>query len=152
MNTTNCIIRKAELEDLSTIVNFNQLLAMEVRGEKLESKTITSGVQAVLNDSSHGFYTVVEIEGKIIAIALITFEWSDWRNSWFWWLQDVYVESSYRQQGVFSVLYMHLKTQAQTANVSGLRLYVYKGNAKAQEVYRRVGMNPSNSLIFEDYF
>ncbi len=151
MNRTNYIIRKAELEDLSTIVSFNQSLAMEIRREKLKSEIITSGVQAVLKDSHLGFYTVVEIEVKIIAIALITFEWSDWRNAWFWWLQDVYVEPSYRQQGIFSSLYMHLKQQAQLANVSGLRLYVYKGNTKAQEFYRRVGMNPSNSLIFEDY-
>jgi GNAT superfamily N-acetyltransferase len=151
MNQINCVIRKAKLRDLSTIVSFNQLLAMEVRGEKLESAIINSGVQAVLNDSNRGFYTVVETEAKIIAIALITFEWSDWRNAWFWWLQDVYVEPSYRQQGIFSSLYMYLKKEAQVANVSGLRLYVYKGNAKAQEVYRKVGMNPSNSLIFEDY-
>ena len=46
---------------------------------------------------------------------------------------------------------MHLKQQAQLAQVSGLRLYVYKGNTKAQEVYQRIGMNPSNSLIFEDF-
>ncbi|PAX54100.1 GNAT family N-acetyltransferase [Brunnivagina elsteri] len=151
MNQRNCIIRKAELEDLSTIVSFNQSLAMEVRGEKLESEIITSGVEAVLKDSNRGFYTLVEIESKIIAIALITFEWSDWRNAWFWWLQDVYVEPSYRQQGIFRSLYMHLKQQAQLAQVSGLRLYVYKGNTKAQEVYQRIGMNPSNSLIFEDF-
>jgi GNAT superfamily N-acetyltransferase len=151
MNQTNYIIRKAKLEDLSTIVSFNQSLAMEVRGEKLESEIITSGIQAVLKDSHRGFYTVVEVEVKIIAIALITFEWSDWRNAWFWWLQDVYVEPSYRQQGIFRSLYIYLKQQAQLAKVSGLRLYVYKGNVKAQKVYQRVGMNPSNSLIFEDY-
>jgi GNAT superfamily N-acetyltransferase len=151
MNQTSCIIRKARLGDLSTIVSFNQLLAMEVRAEKLESAIINSGVQAVLNDSNRGFYTVVETEAKIIASALITFEWSDWRNAWFWWLQDVYVEPSYRQQGIFSSLYIYLKQQAQLAKVSGLRLYVYKGNTKAQNVYRKVGMNPSNSLIFEDY-
>ncbi|NJL62148.1 MAG: GNAT family N-acetyltransferase [Methylacidiphilales bacterium] len=152
MNQTSCMIRKAKLEDLLTIVKFNQSLAMEIRREKIKSETITSGIQAVLNDSKLGFYTVVEIEAKIIAIALITFEWSDWRNAWFWWLQDVYVEPSYRQQGVFRSLYMHLKQQAQLAQVAGLRLYVYKGNTKAQEVYQRVGMNLSNSLMFEDDF
>ncbi len=54
MNQINCIIRKAKLGDLSTIVSFNQLLAMEVRGEKLKSEIITSGIQAVLNDSQYG--------------------------------------------------------------------------------------------------
>ena len=73
------------------------------------------------------------------------------RNAWFWWLQDVYVEPSYRQQGIFR-LYQHLKTQAQIAEVCGLRLYVYKGNTKAQEVYSKLGMVPSDSLMFEEEF
>jgi hypothetical protein len=70
MNQINCIIRKAKLGDLSTIVNLNQSLAMEVRAEKLESEIITSGIQAVLNDSHRGFYTIVETEVKIIAMCL----------------------------------------------------------------------------------
>jgi GNAT superfamily N-acetyltransferase len=151
MNTTSCVIRKAKLEDLATLVNFNQALVQEARGEGLESQLLFQGVEAVLRDPNRGFYTVVEVENKTVAAALITFEWSDWRNAWFWWLQDVYVEPSYRQQGIFRSLYTHLKTQAQTAKVCGLRLYVYKGNTRGQEVYQKLGMKPSNSLMFEEY-
>lgn len=38
------------------------------------------------------------------------------------------------------------------AEVCGLRLYVYKGNTKAQEVYSRLGMVESDSLMFEEEF
>jgi GNAT superfamily N-acetyltransferase len=151
MNTRDCVVRRAQLEDLTTLVNFNQALAQEARGEKLNPQLLTQGIEAVLSDFNRGFYTVAELESKTVAVALVTFEWSDWRNAWFWWLQDVYVELNYRQQGIFRFLYTHLKTEAQTANVCGLRLYVYKGNTKAQEVYRKMGMNSSNSLIFEEY-
>mgnify|MGYP001576354519 CR=1 FL=1 len=148
---TNCVIRKAKLQDLATLVSFNQALVQEARGEGLNPQFLTQGIQAVLSDSNRGFYTVVEVENKTVAAALVTFEWSDWRNAWFWWLQDVYVEPSYRQQGIFRSLYTHLKTQAQAAKVCGLRLYVYKGNKTAQEVYQRMGMIPSNSVMFEEY-
>ncbi|GAX34085.1 GNAT family N-acetyltransferase [Nodularia sp. NIES-3585] len=151
MNTNICIFRRAEFQDLTTLVNSNQALAQEARGEKLDSQLLTSGIQAVLVDPHRGFYTVGEVENKTVAVALVTFEWSDWRNAWFWWLQDIYVEPRYRQQGIFHAFYTHIKTQAQAAKVCGLRLYVYKGNIRAQEVYARVGMNPSNSVMFEEY-
>jgi ribosomal protein S18 acetylase RimI-like enzyme len=151
MSIINCVIRKAKLQDFTILVSFNQALVSEARGEGLEAQLLTQGVEAVLNDSNRGFYTIVEVENKPVAAALVTFEWSDWRNAWFWWLQDVYVEPSYRQQGIFRSLYTHLKTQAQAAKVCGLRLYVYKGNTRAQEVYQKMGMVPSNSVMFEEY-
>lgn len=148
---TEHIIRQAQLQDLTTLVRFNQALVEEARGKKLDSQILTQGVQAVLNDPHRGFYTVVEVAGRVVAATLITFEWSDFRNAWFWWLQDVYVEPSHRQQGIFRLLYQYLKTQAQIAEVCGLRLYVYKGNTKAQEVYSRLGMVESDSLMFEEF-
>ena len=32
---------------------------------------------------------------------MITFEWSDWRNGVFWWIQSVYVDPAWRRQNVF---------------------------------------------------
>lgn len=143
-------IRSAQPQDLGTLVRFNQSLAQEVQGQQLEPQQLTQGVQAVLTDPSRGFYTVVEQDDRIVAAALVTFEWSDWRNAWFWWIQDVYVDLNYRQQGIYRRLYAHLRVNAQAANVCGLRLYVYKGNIRAQEVYRRLGMVPSQSELFEE--
>ncbi len=151
MDTTVPILRSAQLQDLAALVSFNQALAHEATGEELDPQMLAAGVEAVLSDPNRGFYTVVEVSGRAVATALVTFEWSDWRNAWFWWLQDVYVEPSHRQQGIFRSLYAHLKTQAQAAKVCGLRLYVYKGNTEAQEVYQRMGMVPSNSVMFEEY-
>jgi len=151
MKTMNCVIRRATPQDLDTLVRFNQAIAQEARGEELDPHRLIQGVQAVLNDPNRGFYTVVEIEEQAIAACLVTFEWSDWRNAWFWWLQDVYVKPSYRQQGIFRTIYTHLKTQAQAEDVCGLRLYVYQNNTRAQAAYQRVGMNPSSSVMFEEF-
>ncbi|MBW4691779.1 MAG: GNAT family N-acetyltransferase [Lyngbya sp. HA4199-MV5] len=144
------VIRRAKSEDLATIVRFNLSLVKEARGKELDATTLQKGVQAVLNDGDRGFYTVAEIENRVVAAVLVTFEWSDFRNAWFWWLQDVYVEPSHRQQGIFRTLYQSLKTQADRSNVCGLRLYVYQGNVKAQAVYQALGMLPSDSLMYEE--
>jgi GNAT superfamily N-acetyltransferase len=144
------MIRRAQPEDLATIVGFNLALVKEARGKELDPTTLQKGVQAVLNDGDRGFYTVAEVEDKVVAAALVTFEWSDFSNAWFWWLQDVYVEPSHRQQGIFRRLYQHLKSQAALSKVCGLRLYVYQGNARAQAVYEKLGMLPSDSLMYEE--
>jgi ribosomal protein S18 acetylase RimI-like enzyme len=82
----------------------------------------------------------------------ITFEWSDWRNGWLWWIQGVYVHAEARQRGVFRALYEHIEREAREAgNVIGLRLYVDQHNLGAQETYRKLGMTPSNYLLFEQY-
>ena len=146
----NITIRLAQLQDLDHLVGFNQSLAQEIRAKEVDLKLLKLGIQAVLNDPARGFYTVVEKENCLIAAALITFEWSDWNNRWVWWLQDVYVEPNARQQGIFRRLYAHLKTQAQAANVCRLCLYVYEGNTTAQEAYRKLGMAPSQSLLFDE--
>jgi GNAT superfamily N-acetyltransferase len=143
-------IRLAQPQDLDHLVGFNQSLAQEIRAKEVDLKLLMLGVQAVLDDPGRGFYTIVEKENRIIAAALITFEWSDWNNRWIWWLQDVYVAPNERQQGIFRRLYVHLKTQAQAANVCRLCLYVFEGNTAAQEAYRKLGMAPSQSLLFEE--
>ena len=144
------VIRKAQLQDLATIVRFNLALVKEARGKELDATMLQKGVQAVLNDDARGFYTVAEINGRVVAAVLVTFEWSDFSNAWFWWLQDVYVEPGYRQQGIFRTLYQYLKIQAALSNVCGLRLYVYQGNVNAQMVYEKLGMLPSDSLMYEE--
>lgn len=148
--TIDPVIRRATPEDAATIVQFNLALVKEARGKELDPTTLQKGVQAVLNDGDRGFYTVAEIQDRVIAAVLVTFEWSDFSNAWFWWLQDVYVEPSHRQQGIFRTLYQYLKTQAALSNVCGLRLYVYQGNVKAQAVYQALGLQPSDSLMYEE--
>lgn len=70
--TESLIIRKAQLQDLATLVRFNQALVEEARGRKLEPQILTKGVEAVLNDSNRGFYTLVQVEGKVVAATLVT--------------------------------------------------------------------------------
>ncbi len=146
-------IRPAQLHDGETIIEFNSRLARESENKTLDLALLRPGVEAVLADSNKGLYYLAENDQQeIVGQIMITFEWSDWRNGWIWWIQSVYVRVESRRQGVFRALFNHVKkTAEQTSDVIGLRLYVDKENIEAQETYYRLGMEKSSYFVLERY-
>src|SRR5215213_3966191 len=116
-------IRLAEKADIDALVGFNRAMALETEGKSLKADVLRPGVAAVFEDANKGFYVVAEIDGKVSGGLLVTFEWSDWRNKWFWWIQSVYIVPEARGRGIYRLLYDHVKAEAATnANVCGFRL------------------------------
>ena len=90
-------------------------------------------------------------DGTIVGGLLIVYEWSDWRNSWFWWITSVYILPDYRGKGIYRSLYEFVKNHAlRNGKVHGFRLYVELENLSAQKVYEKVGMVAANYLIFAE--
>jgi GNAT superfamily N-acetyltransferase len=144
-------IRSAQIADAPAMVDFNQAMALETEGKRLDPQILQSGVEAVFHDPKKGFYVVAEDEGRIIGGLMITFEWSDWRDAWFWWIQSVYILPEYRGQGIYRQLYEFVKTAAaEEKDVCGFRLYVEKENERAQKVYEKLGMESSHYLMYEE--
>lgn len=155
MNQSDFHIRLAEPRDLESLVTFNLALARETESRQLDPALLQSGVESILADSSKGFYVVMEHRptGRTIGQVLITFEWSDWRNAVFWWLQSVYVQKEWRRHGVFKQLYDHvLQEGKRQGNVAGIRLYVEQDNAIAQKVYAQAGLSAAPYKVFETDF
>ena len=128
-------IRRATPADEAVLVEFNLALAWETEHKRLNRDVLTVGVRGVFADSARGFYTVAQNErGEIVGQMMVTFEWSDWRNGWFWWVQSVYVREEARRGGVFRALYREIEKQASAnPNVIGLRLYVERENDRAEQ-------------------
>ena len=147
------LIRKSKLEDLERIADFNIQMAEETEGRILDRDIVLEGVKAVLENKSKGFYLIAEDneKGKILTGQLmVTYEWSDWRNKVFWWIQSVYVDKKCRKQRIFSRLFETISKMASSQkNVSGLRLYVEKNNNSAKQVYEKLGMKKTAYEIFE---
>lgn len=144
-------IRKAIKEDIDALIGFNEAMALETEDKRLPTATLRKGVEAVFDDPQKGFYLVAEDEGRVIGGLMVTYEWSDWRNAWFWWIQSVYLNSDYRGKRIYSQLYDFVKKEAASAgNVCGFRLYVEKENAHAQRVYEKVGMEETYYLMYEE--
>jgi len=145
-------IRLANKKDISALVAFNQAMALETEGKQLDENKIGPGVAAVFDDESKGFYVVTESDaGEIVGGLMVTYEWSDWRNAWFWWIQSVYILPEARGQKIYSRMYDFVKARAAKAGgVCGFRLYVETDNLHAQKVYDAVGMNISHYLMYEE--
>ena len=143
-------IRNASPEDEAVIASYNSMMAEETEGVGLDPTVINPGVGALLADSSKGRYWVAESNEKVIGQIMVTYEWSDWRNGVLWWIGSVYVHKDWRRKGVFSALYRHVESLAQTdEGVCGLRLYVENSNTRAQETYRALGMEKREYRIME---
>ncbi|MFT6117882.1 MAG: ribosomal protein S18 acetylase RimI-like enzyme, partial [Candidatus Azotimanducaceae bacterium] len=92
-------------------------------------------------------------EGGVVGCLGITFEWSDWRNGLFWWIQSVFVDKDYRGQGAFRHLYDHVSRLAKAeSNVCGIRLYVEDDNTGAQQTYAALGMKETSYKLLEVEF
>jgi GNAT superfamily N-acetyltransferase len=142
--------RRGTLRDLELLAQFNQQMAAETEGKALDADTLLQGVRHVLEDEQHGFYWVADNGEQIVGQLMVTFEWSDWRNAPFWWVQSVYVHKEYRQKGVYKRLYNEIRTMALEAGACGLRLYVEKENEIAQQVYLNQGMEMTYYRMMEE--
>jgi GNAT superfamily N-acetyltransferase len=132
---------------------FEQAMAQETENKTLPTGTILAGVERMISDPSLGFYLVAEADGGPVGCLGITFEWSDWRNGLFWWIQSVYIDPSYRRQGVFGGLYAHVTELAKNAtDVCGIRLYVEHDNTNAQQTYLSLGMVETHYKLLEVEF
>ena len=144
-------IRIAEKTETAALVEFNQAMALETEGKTLDTQILQSGVAAVFDDEKKGFYVVAEENERIIGGLMVTFEWSDWRSGWFWWIQSVYILPEARGKGIYRLLYEFVKDAARRqTNVCGFRLYVEKENVHAQKVYERLGMEETYYLMYEE--
>ncbi|NBC27340.1 MAG: GNAT family N-acetyltransferase [Bacteroidetes bacterium] len=144
-------VRKADVSDAQSIVEFNIAMAMETENKRLDREKIEPGVNALFNHPEHGFYLVAETEETVIGSLMVTNEWSDWRNGLFWWIQSVFVIKEFRRMGVYRTMYHHVKQQAaQSSGVCGFRLYVEKENLVAQKTYKKLGMAETRYKIFEE--
>ena len=147
------VVRQSTLDDSTILSQFNKSMAEETEGRQLDQTTVNAGVKQLFRDSRQGFYLMAEVGGSARGSLMITYEWSDWRNGLFWWIQSVYVVPAARRSGVFTALYQYVKKMAQDDNAAcGLRLYMEKDNLPARAVYMAMGMDTTPYQVFEDLF
>ncbi len=143
-------IRNATTADADAVIANNAAMALETEGCRLDPDTLRSGVGRVLSDAARGVYYLAELDGRVVGQLLITKEWSDWRDAWFWWIQSVFVAPEARRTGVYRMLHEHVVAEARrTGEVCGIRLYTEQANTRAQQVYERMGMQRSAYVMYE---
>lgn len=144
-------VRRATPQDLDAIVRFNQAMAQETEGKRLDPHVVQAGVRKALCGEAGCSYFVAELEQAPAGQIMFTQEWSDWRNGFFWWIQSVYVAPAHRRRGVFRALYDHVRTLARAErDVVGIRLYVHEHNTRAMQTYEQLGMTTTAYRLCEE--
>jgi len=156
MPDTEYAARLATRDDAAVIVDFNLAMARETESLELSQATLAAGVRHLFDNPQFGFYVVAEARGpgggagECAGSLLITYEWSDWRDGLFWWVQSVYVRAEHRRRGVYTVLDEFVKRlAAEDPRVRGFRLYVERENVAAQHTYERLGMSETHYKMYE---
>lgn len=143
-------MRRATLGDQNSIVEANRQLAWESEQIRLNPERLTAGVERVLLGVAEAEYWIAAVDRQVVGQLMLTREWSDWRNGWFYWIQSVYVTAAYRQQGVFRRLLEFVRDDVDRRPDSiGLRLYVEEHNAAAQHTYQRLGFSQTGYRVME---
>jgi GNAT superfamily N-acetyltransferase len=145
-------VRPATAADVDCVCDFNRLLALETEGKTLDPALLRAGVTAVLADGDKGAYFLAHEEKQTLGQIGLTYEWSDWRNGWFWWIQSVYVRPAARRRGVFRLIFETIQRAAQARpDVIGVRLYVEKDNIVAHATYQKMGLKWTTYQVMEQY-
>jgi len=150
-NVINIGVRPAAAHDVNFIVRSNRAMAAETEDIGLDDATLKNGVEYLLAHPREGRYLVAEVDGRPAGTLMITFEWSDWRNGRFWWIQSVYVDAAFRRQGVYRAMHDAVRDLARgDAQVCGIRLYVEKDNTIARQTYEHLGMLETHYRLYEE--
>ena len=143
-------VRKANRDDLEALVGYQLAMASETEGQALDRGVLRDGIASMLSSQEKGFYMVAEAHGRVVGGLGVTYEWSDWRNGIFWWIQSVYVDSQWRRKGVYTAMHSRVLEMARSrGDVCGIRLYVERTNHVAKKTYEYLGMAPSHYDMFE---
>ena len=145
-------IRTGTIEDSGLLTAHNCAMALETENKTLDPEVAILGVEGLFERPQFGFYLVAEEDSTAAATLMVTYEWSDWRNGLFWWIQSVYVKPHFRRQGLYRGMYEHLKSMAtqQAEPVCGFRLYAETENIGAHATYVASGMHVCEYVMFEE--
>ena len=146
-------IRDATGADLAFLADSNAAMALETERKTLDRAVLELGIAAIFERPQRGFYLIAERARLPVGCLLITYEWSDWRNGDWWWLQSVYVAPEARRGGVFRALHTEVERRVRLDPCAvGLRLYVERENRRAQQTYEALGMHETHYRMFEREF
>lgn len=146
-------VTPARTAHVAALVEFNLAMARESEDKGLDKAVLTRGVRNLLDRPDEGFYLVAECDSTLAGSLMVTYEWSDWRDGRFWWIQSVYVRPEFRRKGVYRALHERVRTLAEKdSDACGIRLYVERENTGAMATYRKLGMSETSYRLYEEEF
>lgn len=135
------VIRQAHREDCPKILQFIQELAeYEKEPDAVEASVAT--LEEAIFDKKQANAVLLEEKGESIGFALYFFNFSTWRGRAGLYLEDLYVQPSYRGKGYGKMLLSYLASQALKNNCPRFEWIVLNWNKPSIDFYKAMGANP----------
>lgn len=132
------IIRNAKPEDAPSVFLLIQELAEYERAPEQVINTPDQMLRDGFPETSWFGCLVAESDGKIVGMALWYLRYSTWKGVCMY-LEDLYVQPEFRQQGTGKALFLRLKQLAEQKQCRRLVWQVLDWNEPAIRFYEKLG-------------
>ncbi len=151
MKPVSYFVRTGIPQDIPVLADFLQQMASESEAIALDRNTVELGISRVFQQPQLGQYWVLENRetAQTVGMCMITFEWSDWHNRFYWWFQSVYIHPDFRGQGLLKILMEAVESKAHAENGQELRLYVESSNQRAIRAYEKLGYQRGHYAVMQ---
>ena len=150
------MIRKCTLEDKKDWVRLNKLfIEYEYKDENIWNSPLKFGnleedFELILNDTSTILFAIIEKE-KMIGFMNIQYFYSIWSHGKVFFLDDFFIEESFRGRGYGEKALKSLQEYAKKGGIKRIQLMAENTNPKAIEFYRKHKFNEQEIHLFLKY-
>lgn len=128
--------------DLSTVLTLIQELAEYEKAPNEVIATESDLDSTLCADDPRVFCDLVEVEGKVVGMAIWFLNYSTWQGKHGIYLEDLFIRPEHRGNGYGKALLQHLATICDQEGYGRLQWWVLDWNSPAIEFYRSIGAEP----------
>ena len=140
-------IKKATIEDSSTILNFIKELARYEKAEDEVIATVEDIEQNLFSDNTTTDAVICLLHGKPVGFAVYFLNFSTWLGKNGLYLEDLYVSPDFRGCGAGKKLLKYLAKLAVKNNCARFEWSVLDWNTPAIDFYESIGAKPQSEWI-----
>ena len=150
------MIRKCTLEDKKDWVRLNKLfIEYEYKDENVWNSPLKFGnleedFELILNDTSTILFAIIE-EEKMIGFMNIQCFYSIWSHGKVFFLDDFFIEESFRGRGYGEKALKSLQEYAKKGGIKRIQLMAENTNPRAIKFYRKHKFNEQEIHLFLKY-
>lgn len=128
-----------------------RLLAIQLHEHQveLEHAQLEAAVRGVLEDPSRGFVLVLELDGRCVGAAYVSFIWALEHGGHSAWLEEIYVEPAQREAGLGTEFLRAVIAECAARGCAALDLEIDVDHERVRSLYRRHGFDelPRRRLV-----
>ena len=150
------MIRKCTLEDKKDWVRLNKLfIEYEYKDENIWNSPLKFGnleedFELILNDTSTILFAIIE-EEKMLGFMNIQCFYSIWSHGKVFFLDDFFIEESFRGKGYGKKALKDLQKYAKKSEIKRIQLMAENTNPRAIEFYKKHKFNEQEIHLFLKY-